>query len=134
MKTRLLLLMTTLVLMSCEIMVVEPVYDERNRVTGTYQVEEYSQTYNDYIQFTIYIRKTIGYSNEIVIENFYNANIDVRATVTDGKIYIGRQLVNGYEIEGVGTLYFDEIRFTYRVRDTYYNKPTDFCEATAREF
>lgn len=134
MKTKLLLLLTALAFMSCEIMIVEPVYDDRDRIVGTYQVDEYSQTYNDYGQFTIYIRKTIGNTNEVVIENFYNANVNVRATVLDGKLYISRQLVNGYEIEGVGTIYFDEIKFTYRVRDTYYNKPTDFCEATAWEY
>lgn len=134
MKTKMLLLFTALALMSCEIMIVEPVYDERDRILGTYQVDEYSQTYNDYGQFTIYIRKTLGNTNDVVIENFYNANVQVRATVLDGKLYISRQLVNGYEIEGVGTIYFDEIKFTYRVRDTYYNKPTDFCEATAWEY
>lgn len=134
MKTKMLLLFTALALMSCEIMIVEPVYDERDRIVGTYQVDEYSQTYNDYGQFTIYIRKTLGNTNDVVIENFYNANVQVRATVLDGKLYISRQLVNGYEIEGVGTIYFDEIKFTYRVRDTYYNKPTDFCEATAWEY
>ncbi len=43
-----------------------------------------------------------------------------------------RQFVNGYEIEGVGTFYGDEIRFSYRVKDIYsYNKPTDFCNAIA---
>lgn len=134
MKTKMLLLFTALALMSCEIIIVEPVYDERDRIVGTYQVDEYSQTYNDYGQFTIYIRKTLGNTNDVVIENFYNANVQVRATVLDGKLYISRQLVNGYEIEGVGTIYFDEIKFTYRVRDTYYNKPTDFCEATAWEY
>lgn len=134
MKTRAFLLMTAVFLMSCEILIVDPVFDERDRVTGTYRVEEFSQTYNEYGTFNIHIRKSFNNMNEVIVENFYNANIDVRAQVVDGTIYISRQVVNGYEVDGVGTLYYDEIRFTYRVRDTYYNKPTDFCEATAWEY
>lgn len=134
MKTRALLLMTAVILMSCEILIVDPVFDERDRITGTYRVEEFSQTYNEYGTFNIQIRKSFNNYNEVIVENFYNANIDVRAEVVDGTIYISRQLVNGYEVDGVGTVYYDEIRFTYRVRDTYYNKPADFCEATAWEY
>lgn len=132
MKTKLLLLIITSVFISCDIMVVEPVYDSRDRVIGTYQIEEYSQTYNDNVRYNVYIRKGFGYRSEsVIIENFYNADVDVIAEIVGDKIFISRQIVQGYEIEGVGTLYYDEIRFTYRVRDNYYNKPTDFCEATA---
>ena len=131
MKTKLLLLIITSLLISCDILVVEPVYDSRDRIIGTYQIEEYSQTYNDNIRYNVYIRKGFGYRTEVIIENFYNADVDVIAEIVGDKIFISRQIVHGYEIEGVGTLYYDEIRFTYRVRDNYYNKPTDFCEATA---
>ncbi|MEQ1585001.1 MAG: hypothetical protein ABL895_03925, partial [Cyclobacteriaceae bacterium] len=133
MKTNVLLLIAGLVLSSCDILVVEPMYDERDRVTGSYRIEEYSQTYNESIRFSIYIRKTgSGYnSREVMIENFYNAGVDVRAEISSGKIFIPQQFVNGYEIEGVGSLYLNEIQFNYRVRDTYTNRTTDFCEATA---
>jgi hypothetical protein len=57
-------------------------------------------------------------------------NIRVYAKVTSGRITIRRQTVNGYEIEGVGTIYGGEIEFQYSVRDHYSNRYTDFCEAT----
>lgn len=133
MKTKFLMLAMVLFLTSCEI-IIEPVFDDRDRLVGSYRVEEYSQTFNDYGKFTIYIRKAGGYNSDVIVENFYNANLDVRAEVVNGKIYISKQYVDGYEVEGVGTVYFDEIRFSYRVRDTYYYKPTDFCEATAWEY
>lgn len=127
------MLAMVLFLTSCEI-IIEPVFDDRDLLVGSYRVEEYSQTFNDYSEFTIYIRKAGGYNSDVIVENFYNANLDVRAEVVNGKIYISKQFVNGYEVEGIGTVYFDEIRFSYRVRDTYYYKPTDFCEATAWEY
>lgn len=112
-------------------MIVEPVYDDRDRFVGSYWMEERSQTYNDFTRFSIYIRKSGNY-DEVVIENFYNSGVNVRANVDYDKIYIYRQVVNGYEIEGVGTLYGNEIELSYRVRDTYsYHKTTDFCNATA---
>lgn len=133
MKTNVLLLIAGLVLSACDIVVVEPLYDERDRVTGSYRIEEFSQTYNESIRFDIYIRKSgYGYnSRDVMIENFYNAGVNVRAEVYSGKIFIPRQFVNGYEIEGVGSLYLNEIQLNYKVRDTYTNRITDFCEATA---
>jgi hypothetical protein len=131
MKTTASLLFILLVATSCDIILVEPAYDERNRIIGSYQLEEYSQTYNDYTSFYIYIRKS-GIGQQVLIENFYNSDMDVLADYQFDKIYINRQFVNGYEIEGVGTVYGNEIKFNYKVRDTYTNRPTDFCNATAR--
>jgi hypothetical protein len=131
MKTTASLLFILLVATSCDIILVEPAYDERNRIIGSYQLEEYSQTYNDYTSFYIYIRKS-GIGQQVLIENFYNSDMDVLADYQFDKIYINRQYVNGYEIEGVGTVYGNEIKFNYKVRDTYTNRPTDFCNATAR--
>jgi hypothetical protein len=131
MKTTASLLFILLVTTSCDIILVEPAYDERNRIIGSYHLEEYSQTYNDYTSFFIYIRKS-GIGQQVLIENFYNSDMDVLADYQFDKIYIDRQFVNGYEIEGVGTVYGNEIKFNYKVRDTYTNRPTDFCNATAR--
>jgi len=133
MKSNVLLLIAGLVLTSCDILVVEPRYDDRDRVTGSYRIEEYSQTYNESIRFNIYIRKSANTynSSDIIIENFYNAGMDVRAEIVNNKIYISRQYVNGYEIEGVGTLFLNEVTLNYSVRDTYSNRPVDFCEAKA---
>ncbi len=122
-----------MLLLSCDILVIEPQYDERDRITGSYLMKEYSQTYNEYARFNVYVRKTGSvYSNNVIIENFYNTNADVWAEMVGDKIDISRQVANGYEIEGVGTVYSDEIRFNYSVKDLYYKKPVDFCESKAR--
>lgn len=131
MKTTASILLILLVATSCDVILIDPVYDDRNRITGNFILEEYSQTYNDYTRYQVFIRKS-AFSNQVVIENFYNAGLDVRAEFEFDKLFIDRQIVNGYEIEGVGTLYGNEIQFNYKVRDTYSNKPTDFCNATAR--
>ncbi len=131
MKTNAALLIILIVLTSCDILIVEPAIDYRERITGSYAVEEHSQTYNDYTQYNIFIRKS-GHNDQVIIENFYDAGIDVRATIEYDKIYIDRQMVNGYKIEGVGTVYGNEIQFSYSVTDTWsQHGPTDFCNATA---
>jgi hypothetical protein len=131
MKTRILFIALVALLSSCNLMIIEPAFDDRDRITGSFQLEERSQTYNDYSRYFIYIRKT-GVYDEVIIENFYSLGINIRAQVVYDKIYISRQRVNGYEIEGIGTNYGSKIEFSYHVRDTYsYNKPTDYCNATA---
>jgi len=118
-------------LTSCEVYLLEPRYSERDRIVGRYEVEEYSETYNDYTHYSIWIEKSSQYSNEIYIDNFYGSEIRVRASISYDKITIHRQVVNGLEIEGVGTVFSDEIEFSYSVRDVYSGARTDFCEATA---
>jgi hypothetical protein len=131
MKTNAALIALLIVLTSCDILIVEPAIDYRERITGSYEVEEHSQTYSDFTNYDIYIRKS-GFNDEVIIENFYGAGLDVRATVDCDKIYIGRQVVDGYKVEGVGTLYGNEIRFSYSVTDTWSShSTTDFCNATA---
>jgi hypothetical protein len=129
MKTTLTFGLIAFLLPACDYMYVEPAYDYRSRVEGNYWVEEYSETYNNNSRFRISISRW-GY-DEIVIDNFYDVNIRVRARFDYNKIFIPRQVVDGYELEGVGTLYGDEIEFTYKVRDTYSYKPADFCYAKA---
>jgi hypothetical protein len=123
-------LLMSVALMACDLALMEPGYDERNYITGSYWVEEYSHTYNSYARFPVTIRKA-GYG-EVRIDNFYDVNISVQAHYDNGKIYIYRQVVNGYEVEGVGTVYGNDIEFSYKVRDTYTYKPVDFCHAKAR--
>lgn len=118
-------------LSSCELYYLEPVYHEHDELIGRHSVEEYSETYNDYTNYSIWIERSSRYSNEFYINNFYGVDIRVCATISSNKITIHRQTVNGYEIEGVGTVYGDEIEFSYSVRDIYSGTRTDFCEATA---
>lgn len=118
-------------LSSCEFYYLEPRYHERDRLVGHHDVEEYSETYNNYTHYTIWIEESSRYSNEFYIDNFYGVDIRVFASISYHKITIPRQTVDGYEVEGVGTVYGDEIEFSYSVRDIYSGTRTDFCEATA---
>jgi len=118
-------------LSSCEVYFLDPAYSKRDRIVGQYDVEEYSETYNDYTHYSIWIDKSNVYSDQIYINNFYGVDIRVVASISYNSITIHRQVVNGYEIEGVGTVYGDEIEFSYSVRDVVTGTRTDFCEATA---
>ncbi|HEU5289919.1 MAG TPA: hypothetical protein VFU05_04695 [Cyclobacteriaceae bacterium] len=128
---KLLYLLLLVGLSSCEFYYLEPRISERDRIIGQYEIEEYSETYNDYTHYTIWIDKSTTYSNQIYIDNFYGSDLRVRASISYDKITIQRQVVNGFEIEGVGTVYGNEIQFSYSVRDIYSGTRTDFCEATA---
>lgn len=118
-------------LSGCEFYYYDPVYDSRERVIGRYDVEEYSETFNDYTSFSVWIERSNNYSDEVWIDNFYAVNISVRAAINYDKLTIPRQVVNGYEVEGVGTIYASSISLSYRVKDLYNNSRTDFLEATA---
>ncbi len=121
-----------LTLTACDVYVVEPRYDVRDKVVGKFYVDEYSQTFNNYASYTIHISKSIYYYNEISIDNFYASGIRVKAHVSYSKITIPYQVVNGYEVEGTGTIYGNNISLTYSVRDIYHTSPTDFCNVDAR--
>ena len=117
---------------ACDVYVVEPRYDARDRILGQYDVEEYSETYNDLSYYTMYITKS-G-SSEIYIDNFYASDIRVYAYLDYDEITIPYQVVNGYEIEGAGTSHGSSLSLSYRVTDTYDDSYTDFCETTARRY
>ena len=120
-----------LVLSGCSITFDEP-FDDRNRYTGRYDVEEYSQTTNEVFRYSIRIRKSLDFDDEVIIENFYDAGIDVFAFVDGNKIFINPQIIGDYEVEGVGTRVSGDIEIDYTVRylDGRSNF-TDFLSATA---
>lgn len=105
-------------------------YDYRDNVVGYYEVEEYSQTYNDRTYYDIDITRS-SYRNEVYINNFYASNISVRATVNYERVRIPYQVIDGFEIEGSGIVRGDRIDFTYSVKDRYNHTAKDFCETTA---
>lgn len=116
---------------SCDIYYVEPRYDVRDQLVGKYDIEEFSATYNDITRYSFRIEKS-GYSgNEIIIKNFYGVGIRVRAIVNYDRIEIPRQVIDGYETDGVGTIFNEEISLNYRVVDLYSNDPVNYCETTA---
>lgn len=123
---------TALVLLatSCTFYDVEPRYDSRDKFVGYYDVEEYSETYNDITFYEMRISKS-GYGREIYLNNFYGADIRVYATVSFDEIRIPYQVVDGYEIEGSGSIYRNELSLSYRVKDLYDDSVSDFCETTA---
>jgi hypothetical protein len=131
MKPLITLFFTALVLTSCTIENIEPRYDPRDRIVGHYDMEEYSETYHDYTFYSMRISKS-RYAGEIYLDNFYALDISVYATLNHDRIKIPYQEVDGYEIEGVGTIYGNEIELSYRVKDHYSDSHADFCETRAR--
>lgn len=105
-------------------------YDYRDDVIGNYEVEEYSQTFNDITYYDIDIVRS-SRRDEVYIHNFYASNISVYAIVTSDRIRIPYQVVDGFEVEGTGTVRTNRIDFTYSVKDRFDSSPTDFCETTA---
>lgn len=118
------------VVSSCDVYVAEPRYDARDKVIGRYDVEEFSETFNQISAYSIYVRKS-GYNREIYIDNFYAANIRVYAYLDYDRITIPFQIVDGYEVEGAGTVYGSSLSMHYRVKDTFTNSYADFCETDA---
>lgn len=130
MKNALFIFLAAFAFTSCEVIVTDPDFDDRDAIVGPYHVEEYSETFNTYTNYSLQISKA-GSGNDIYLENFYGADLRVRAELLSNKIIISRQMRDGYEIEGIGTLVGNSIQFNYRVKDTYYDTPTDFCETEA---
>lgn len=131
MKRILLVGLTALLFSACEVYVVEPRYDVRDRIVGRFFVDEYSQTFNDYTSYTFHISKSLYNYDEISIDNLYGSGIRVRAYVYSSKITIPYQIVNGYEVEGTGTIYGNDVSLFYSIRDLYQAAPTDFCDVNA---
>jgi hypothetical protein len=130
MKALLPIVIVALVTTSCDIYVDEPRYDARDKITGRYDVQEYSETYHQTTSYSFYVGKS-GYNQEIYIDDFYATNIRVYAYLNYDRITIPFQVVNGYEVEGTGTVYGSSISMHYRVKDTYTNSYADFCETDA---
>ena len=129
MKKLLFILAAALLAASCDIDV-EPRYDPAVRVTGSYQVEEYSLTYDEYTSYDIRIYQN-GY-NRVLISNFYGIDIDVNAEVRGNVLIIPFQVRDGYEIEGRATIDINELHFSYSVRDSYeHHGARNYCDAEA---
>jgi hypothetical protein len=118
-----------LVLLSaCDVYYIEPRYDSRDQLIGYYNAEEYSETYNDNTYYSINVSKSSYGNSEIYFSNFYGSSIRVYGYLDYGKITIPFQVVDGYEIEGVGTVHGSDLSLSYTVKDRVYNSRTDFCD------
>jgi hypothetical protein len=131
MKALIFTMVSALMLTSCFVdESIETRYDYRDKVVGYYEVEEYSQTFDDMTYYDIDISRS-SHRDEVWIDNFYAADISVYAIVTYDRIRIPFQIVDGYEIEGSGVVRGSKIDFTYSVKDRVSHTVTDFCETTA---
>lgn len=132
MKITLVFLAAALFLVSCDVYYVEPepvvVYDDRDAFVGSYDMSEYSSTYDEYCEYGVSIYKSSG---DVVIDNFYNSGLKVYANVSGTRIYIPWQTVNGYELQGEGYVNGRKLVINYKVRDSYTaGSAWDFCDAT----
>ncbi|HEX8059606.1 MAG TPA: hypothetical protein VF473_01660 [Cyclobacteriaceae bacterium] len=131
MKTLAFSLAILLVATSCETYYVEPVvhYDPRDQFVGSYDLQEYSSTYDENWNYSVSVYKGAG--SQIVIDNFYNSNLRVYANVNGNRFSVSWQIADGYELQGDGYVEGRKITINYKVRDTYTNgSPWDFCSAT----
>lgn len=106
------------------------VYIPADRITGNYEVDEWSETLGIQTYFNIYISRDRYDTDIVYISNFYDSGIEVLAEVYGSRIRIPLQVVGPYEIQGSGSYYAGEITIDYSVRDIY--NPTgltDFCNA-----
>lgn len=119
-----------LLVASCYDHDVEPRYDSRDKFVGYYEVEEFSEVYGDITYYEMRITRS-RYEREIYLDNFYDAGIRVYAIVRFNDITIPLQEVHGFEVEGSGSLYHDELNLRYRVKDLYDHSISDYCETVA---
>lgn len=130
-KRSLLFLIVLISLASCDVYYLdtERPYSSRDLIIGSHYAQEYSQTYHEYYEYNVWIAAG-NRSNEIYIGNLYLDGLSVYARVSYDAITIPFQVIDGYEIEGAGTIYGDRIDLNYYVRDQYENTIKDFCETT----
>lgn len=134
-KILLLLFILPATLSGCLVVVEEEpvvVYDYRNDFVGSYSVEEYSETFDTWAEYSIRIVRSAGYPQSVYIRNFYGLGLEIIADVEGRRLYIPEQEVNGYHIEGSGRLVGTELRMDYSVHDHYGSRNiTDFCSTVA---
>lgn len=130
MKRILTVVLLALTMSSC-LYVVEPRVDHRDRVVGYYSVDEYSETYYDYTAYSIRISRSNQGYDVINIDNFYASGLRVKAYLSYDRIRIPYQVVDGFEIEGSGTVLGPTIHLNYNVTDRYEWEPTDYLDAEA---
>lgn len=90
--------------------------DTRNLFTGRYEVEEYSQRNLGFRpEYEVQIRKDPGGQDLIIISNFYNMDVEIKAQVQGYELSIYPQTLNFYSFEGDGRLSGSMITLNYTV-------------------
>jgi hypothetical protein len=131
MKTVFSLVFVSFALVSCVDYYEEPRYDSRDRLIGRYDVEEYSDTYDEYVFYRMYVSKEYSSRDGLIFDDFYAEGVRVYAYLSNDYISIPFQVSDGFEIEGHGEYYRGELQLHYTVRDRYSNSFTDYCETIA---
>jgi hypothetical protein len=124
---------------SCEIVFEDTIaFDQRDLVTGTYDIDEYSETEGLSFNYNLEIYKSVRYHKSVIIYNLYDSGSEVIADIYDNgrKIKIPRQLIHGLEFEGAGTLYGSgELSLIYTVHDkNSHDYFVDFLSATGWKY
>ncbi len=90
--------------------------DERNKFLGRYEVQEQSLvTYTQRDDYEVRIRKDMASDDVVIITNFYNLDIDVRAQIAGNTVNVMRQTHNLFDFEGSGILSGSLITMDYAV-------------------
>ena len=131
MKTIFSLVFVSFALVSCVDYYAEERYDFRDRMIGRYQVDEYSDPYNEYVYYSMYVSKDYSSRDGLIFDDFYAENVRVYAYVSNDYIDIPFQVTDGFEIEGHGNFYRGELQLHYTVKDRYSNSFTDYCDTVA---
>src|SRR5215218_10206835 len=114
MKIILSLIFVSFALTSCtDYYIDETRYDYRERLTGYYDVEEYSDTYNEEVHYSMYVSKNYGSRDGVYFEDFYAEGVRITAYIDNDYIDIPFQIINGLEIEGHGSFYSGELHLHY---------------------
>lgn len=133
MKKALLGISVLILISSCDVTIIEEVYDPRDPFTGRFDTEEYSETLDAFSYYDVFIVKDADpFSNVIYLRNFYGANIEVFGEVNGSKLVIPRQRVGYYVVEGIGSLDFGELVMSYTVEDTDpASRFVDYCSTVS---
>jgi hypothetical protein len=112
---------------SCQIIINEEpsYYDLRDDLVGRYEIDEYSETTEQYFSYNLEIFKSSYSSNEVIIYNFYDVGLEVSAFYDGYKLTIPNQFIGDYEVEGTGRFTDGEWSLTYVVHNRYQNPSTD---------
>ena len=118
---------------SCQLIINEEpnYYDARDNLVGRYQVDEFSESTEQYFSYSIDIYKSCCNSNEVVIYNFYDVDLEVSAQFDGYKLIIPSQYIGDYKVEGTGRLENGELTVSYVVHNRFQNPSTDFLYFTS---
>ena len=133
MKKALLGISFLLLISSCDLVIVEDVYDPRVEFLGRFDTEEYSETLDAYSYYDVVIVDDADpYSNVIYIRNFYGAGIEIFGEVNGSRLTIPRQRVGNFIIDGIGRIEYGELVMSYTVEDINpASRFVDYCSTVS---